>query len=876
MNTLNLVKMKRSFPLLIVLPSFIPLSVPCLSASAQTVTKTNSTPAYIDNASLNRTVSFTSGDFAPGAVITKVTVSVTFSRLEDNQTQNCIHNGSSAPFNSDVFYSITSPDNLTVRLIQDNNSTATFEDNTTYGGQVTIVLDQTAASPVENLAFPVSGTYRPHGGNLSLFNAQSPAGSWTLNLADAYTSPGFGETCHASFSVTITAVVPTSLFTESFETDGEGTRYNSNTFIDCTSQTGASDYFLRTNTNPVSPGSCGPLFGSTLSNLQGSYFWASEDIRGSTPLNTYPPGSITFNPLNIAGYSNLQMSLYLATSNNNSMRWESTDSLNIQVSFDNGSTFQTIGRFMGKGTTVVGSNLGIDSNLDGVYDANDVTVNCDQTAFAQYTFPIPYIGSSMILKLDFDQAGGTEELAIDLIEIKGVSSGLPEINLKGNNQSIDNGDNSPTSTDHTDFGSQNIASGTVVRTFTIENTGSGALNLTGNPDKVVIGGTHSSDFTVTQVPSSPVAATNGTTTFQVTFDPSASGVRTATVSIANDDNDENPFTFSIEGTGLCDPLSLPNIAISGSANLTCSTTSVTRTASGGISYSWSNSLGTNATATITSPGTYTVTVTAANGCTDTETTVVTQNITPPTAGITGTDNLTCTITSVTRTATGGGTYSWSNGLGTNAIANITTTGTYTVTVTGSNGCIATVTTEITDASVQIIASASNSGPYQESHLIQLMASGGTSYSWSGRSSFSSSFQNPSIPNATIGMSGIYTVTVSSGGCSATASTEVAVACLNPGMDYYLAYTKPTLEIIAPLAENLQVQRSDRKMTIIAITTCENPKIESVKLQLSGTTNIQYTEDNNMPFELHEVNGQPSGDVLQANLYTFIARGILRG
>jgi hypothetical protein len=35
----------------------------------------------------------------------------------------------------------------------------------------------------------------------------------------------------------------------------------------------------------------------------------------------------------------------------------------------------------------------------------------------------------------------------------------------------------------------------------------------------------------------------------VRFDPTASGVRSALISIANDDTNENPYTFTIKGTG---------------------------------------------------------------------------------------------------------------------------------------------------------------------------------------------------------------------------------------------------------------------------------------------------------------------------------------
>ncbi len=68
---------------------------------------------------------------------------------------------------------------------------------------------------------------------------------------------------------------------------------------------------------------------------------------------------------------------------------------------------------------------------------------------------------------------------------------------------------------------------------------------------------------------------------------------------------------------------------SGFTELTCTNTSVSVTATGGATYSWDNGLGNNANASITTPGTYTVTVTSAAGCTDTESIVITQNITPP-------------------------------------------------------------------------------------------------------------------------------------------------------------------------------------------------------------------------------------------------------
>lgn len=121
-----------------------------------------------------------------------------------------------------------------------------------------------------------------------------------------------------------------------------------------------------------------------------------------------------------------------------------------------------------------------------------------------------------------------------------------EADVKGNNVSIADGDATPSATDSTLFGSVSIGSSRSV-TYTILNSGIGNLTLSGTP-KVAVSGTHSSDFTVTTQPSSPVAA-SGTTTFVVKFTPSAAGVRSAELSIANDDSNENPYNFSIQGTG---------------------------------------------------------------------------------------------------------------------------------------------------------------------------------------------------------------------------------------------------------------------------------------------------------------------------------------
>ena len=123
----------------------------------------------------------------------------------------------------------------------------------------------------------------------------------------------------------------------------------------------------------------------------------------------------------------------------------------------------------------------------------------------------------------------------------------PEIDLQGNGNPITDGDTTPSTANYTDFGNAAVEAGMVTRTFTIQNTGTADLSLTENP-RVTIGGTHSADFDLTTDANTPIAS-SGQTTFQITFDPSAGGLRQATVSIANNDGDENPYNFSIQGTG---------------------------------------------------------------------------------------------------------------------------------------------------------------------------------------------------------------------------------------------------------------------------------------------------------------------------------------
>lgn len=102
---------------------------------------------------------------------------------------------------------------------------------------------------------------------------------------------------------------------ESFETDGEGARYLSNTHHDSGGTGG--DYWERFNfgaQNPHPQQHNPPISGG----LDGSFGWAGEDVDTSdNPISGGAsgfPGIVRLDDLNVAGFSNLRVTVSLAVS----------------------------------------------------------------------------------------------------------------------------------------------------------------------------------------------------------------------------------------------------------------------------------------------------------------------------------------------------------------------------------------------------------------------------------------------------------------------------------------------------------------------------------------------------------------------------------
>jgi hypothetical protein len=152
------------------------------------------------------------------------------------------------------------------------------------------------------------------------------------------------------------------------------------------------------------------------------------------------------------------------------------------------------------------------------------------------------VGSHTISATPFaaDNAGGSQGIALSIAFSIVNSAAVPEITVLGNGVSITDGDTTPSTADHTDFGSVTQGGATASRTFTVRNDGGAALTV-GTV-------TAPTGFTVTTQPATSVAAGGGTTTFTVRLDTATAGIKSGDVSFTTNDSDENPFNFRITGT----------------------------------------------------------------------------------------------------------------------------------------------------------------------------------------------------------------------------------------------------------------------------------------------------------------------------------------
>jgi trimeric autotransporter adhesin len=207
--------------------------------------------------------------------------------------------------------------------------------------------------------------------------------------------------------------------------------------------------------------------------------------------------------------------------------------------------------------------------------------------------------------------------------------------------------------------------------------------------------------------------------------------------------------------------------------------------SAGATYAWSGPGGFASSAqnasvsgvSSTSAGTYTVTITNFAGCTATASVAVSVTTVTTTASNTSG----CQGEEINLAATGpaGATYSWvgpdgftaSTQSANIAISTAASAGVYAVQVT-FNGCSANANTTVALSTAGPVISCNS--PICAGQSLQLTASAGSGYSWSGPGTFSATnVQNPTITGLAAGTH-TFTLTVTGGGCGGTVSKNIVV------------------------------------------------------------------------------------------------------
>ena len=117
--------------------------------------------------------------------------------------------------------------------------------------------------------------------------------------------------------------------------------------------------------------------------------------------------------------------------------------------------------------------------------------------------------------------------------------------VKGNLVTIPNGDTTPSNLDNTIFHSAQVAGETQSISYLLMNGGSTSFTVS----NIFISGVAAADFSITTMPVSTVVA-GDQTFFVVTFNPSAVGMRNATIEIDFSAPTSFTYTFAVQGKGL--------------------------------------------------------------------------------------------------------------------------------------------------------------------------------------------------------------------------------------------------------------------------------------------------------------------------------------
>ena len=202
------------------------------------------------------------------------------------------------------------------------------------------------------------------------------------------------------------------LLTESFETDGLGTRYSaSNVFND-----GSNDHFNRTDGSDIANVS------GAYTGFDGTFFWATEDTddNGGDGLDEK---ILSFDSIDVTGLSSVTFSGRFGAGSElplNAGDYDDADFARIEASFDGGA-FEPVLCFGSEvGTDAFNDPLGEDVNCDG--DADGTQLGTAMQTFTR-DIVVPAAATSLTLRVRVSFDSADEEFAFDRLEL--IDGSLP-------------------------------------------------------------------------------------------------------------------------------------------------------------------------------------------------------------------------------------------------------------------------------------------------------------------------------------------------------------------------------------------------------------------------------------------------------------------